>query len=87
MSSLHGAASIAERKNAPCRPISTMSYAFQHGDLPKLDLQVHRGMDFKAWKTQWDAYISLSGLDTQAATKQVQALTLCFSHETVTMHR
>ena len=61
-----------------------MSYAFRQGDLPKLDLQVDRGTDFKAWKSQWEAYLSLSGLDTQAAVKQVQALTLCFSRETVT---
>ena len=62
-----------------------MSYAFRQGDLPKLDLQVDRGTDFKAWKAQWEAYLSLSGLGTQAASKQVQALTLCLSRETVTI--
>ena len=62
-----------------------MSYAFRQGDLPKLDLQVDRGTDFKAWKSQWQAYLSLSGLGTQAASKQVQALTLCLSRETVTI--
>ena len=62
-----------------------MTYVFRQGDLPKLDLQVDRGTDFKAWKAQWDAYISLSGLDKQSQTKQVQALTVCFSHETVTI--
>ena len=62
-----------------------MSYAFRQGDLPKLDLQVDRGMDFKVWKSQWEAYLSLSGLDTQEAAKQVQALTLCFSCKTVTI--
>jgi hypothetical protein len=62
-----------------------MSYVFRSGDLPKLDLQVDRGVDFKAWKTQWNAYISLSGLKEQAAAKQVQALTLCFSRETLTV--
>ena len=56
-----------------------MTYAFRQGDLPKLDLQVDRGTDFKAWKSQWEAYLSLSGLGTQAPRKQVQALTLCFS--------
>ena len=60
-------------------------YVFRKGDLPKLDLQVDRGSDFLAWKSQWDAYLSLSGLGTQAQTKQVQALTLCFSRETVTI--
>ena len=62
-----------------------MTYTFRQGDLPKLDLQVDRGTDFKAWKSQWDAYLSLSGLDKQSQTKQVQALTLCFSRETVTI--
>ena len=45
---------------------------FRPGDLPKLDLQVDRG---EAWKSQWDAYISLSGLDAELASKQVQAPT------------
>ena len=58
-----------------------MSYVFRHGDLPKLDLQVDREADFKAWKVQWDAYLSLSGLDKQSSTKQVQALMLCLSRE------
>ena len=61
------------------------SYTFRLGDLPRLDLQVDRGTDFKAWKSQWTAYFSLSGLDKQPAAKQVQALTLCFSRETVTI--
>ena len=60
-------------------------YVFRQGDLPKLDLHVDRGSDFLAWKSQWDAYLSLSGLGTQPQTKQVQALTLCFSRETVTV--
>ena len=62
-----------------------MPFVFRQGDLPKLDLQVDRGTDFKAWKAQWDAYISLSGLADQPQSKQVQALTLCFSRETVTI--
>ena len=62
-----------------------MEFVFRHGDLPKLDPQVDRGSDFTAWKSQWEAYFSLSGLDKQPANKQVQALTLCFSRETVTV--
>ena len=62
-----------------------MPYVFRQGDLPKLDLQVDRGTDFKAWKSQWEAYFSLSGLDGQAGAKQVQALTLCLSRKTVTI--
>jgi len=61
------------------------AYTFRLGDLPKLDLQVDRGTDFKAWKSQWSAYFSLSRLDKQPVAKQVQALTLCFSRETVTI--
>ena len=85
ISLLHGAASSRELKSAFHRPISIMSYAFRPGDLPKLDLQLDRGADFKAWKSQWQAYLSLSGLAEQDAAKQVQALTLCFSRETVTI--
>ena len=62
-----------------------MSFVFRPGDLPKLDLQIDRGADFKAWKTQLEAYLALSGLGDQDATKQVQALTLYFSRETVTV--
>ena len=62
-----------------------MPYTFRQGDLPKLDLTVDRGTDFTAWKSQWQAYFSLSGLENQSTTKQVQALTLCFSRETVTI--
>ena len=64
---------------------SGMAYLFRQGDLPKLDLQVNRGTDFKAWKTHWQAYFSLTGLDTQDNEKQVQTLTLCFSWETITI--
>jgi len=61
----------------------SVDYTFRQGDLPKLDVQIDRGTDFIAWRTQWDAYGSLSGLDQQAAAKQVQALMLCFSRETL----
>ena len=61
------------------------TFTFRQGDLPKLDLQVDRGTDFAAWKAQWDCYSSLSGLTDQSDEKQVQALTLCFSRETLTI--
>ena len=60
-------------------------YTFRQGNLPKLDVQIDKGMDFTAWCTQWEAYGSLSGLDQQAAAKQVKALMLCFSRETLAM--
>ena len=53
------------------------SYAFRQGDLPKLDLQIDRGTEFTACRTQWNSYSSLSGLVNEDATKQVKALTLC----------
>ena len=62
-----------------------MPYTFRLGDLPKLDLQVDRGVDFEAWRTQWKSYISLSGLVDESAARQVEALTLCFSRETLTI--
>ena len=62
-----------------------MVYVFRQGDLPRLDLQVDRGTDFTAWNAQWDAYISLSGLADEDAQKQVQALILCFSRETLSI--
>ena len=40
---------------------------------------------FQAWQTQWESYMSLCGLSEEPAVKQVQALTLCFSHETLTI--
>ena len=52
---------------------------------PRLDLQVNQGSDFKAWRSQWGTYLSLSGLDQESPATQVQALTLCFSRETVTV--
>ena len=60
-----------------------MLYTFRQWDLPKLDLQVDRGPDFKAWKAQWRAYYSLSGLSAEPDATQVQALTLCFYRETI----
>ena len=58
------------------------SYVFRKGDL---DLQIDRGSDFSAWQKQWESYMSLSGLSEEPPTKQVQALTLCFSRETLTI--
>lgn len=62
-----------------------MPFTFRQGDLPKLDLQVDRGTDFSAWQAQWESYLSLSELDKEPQARQVQALTLCFSRETLTI--
>ena len=66
-------------------PSSNTAFMFRAGGLPKLDLhvQLDRGADFKAWKTQWKVHLDISGLAEQEAAKQVKALTLCFSRETV----
>ena len=60
-----------------------MPYVFRTGDLPKLDLDTDRGTDFTAWHHQWTAYRALSGLAEEPPSKQVQALYLCFSRETL----
>ena len=59
------------------------SYTFRLSDLPKLDLQVDKGTDFTAWRLQWKSYGNLSGLAKQDPSKQVEALSLCFSRETL----
>ena len=62
-----------------------MLYVFRQGDLPKLDVQVDRGADFMAWKSQWESYMSLSGLSEESTEKKVQALPFCFSRETLSI--
>ena len=62
-----------------------MPYVFQLSDLPKLDLQVDRSTDFEAWRAQWTSYATLSGLSGESEATKVQALTLCFSRETLTV--
>ena len=63
----------------------TMPYVFRQGDSPRLDLQVDCGSDFVAWWLQWESYMSLSGLSEETNTKKVQALTLCFSCDTLSI--
>ena len=58
-------------------------YTFRTSNLPNMDLDTDRGTDFHAWQQQWLAYRSLSGRAGESATKQVQALQLCFSRETL----
>ena len=56
-------------------------YTFRQNDLSKLDIHIDRGTDFDAWRAQWEAYRSLSGLANVDAMKQVQVLMLCLSRE------
>ena len=51
------------------------------GNLPKLDLQINKGTDFNACCLQWKSYCSLSRLANEGASKQVEALSLCFLRE------
>ena len=59
------------------------TYTFRQGDLSRLDLQIDRGTEFMAWRTQWDSYSSMSGLVREDAIKQVKVLILCLSMETL----
>ena len=65
------------------RPMTNPTCTFRQSDLPKLDLNIDRGTDFTAWRMQWDLYCFLSGLVDQDMAKQVKALTLCLSRETL----
>ena len=33
---------------------------FTSSNLDKLDLEIHRGSEFKNWKSQWEAFVRLS---------------------------
>ena len=61
------------------------SYTFRLSDLPKLDLQIDKGTEFIAWRLQWKSYCSLSGLSKEDPSRQVEALSLCFSRETLSV--
>ena len=65
--------------------MTDLAYVFRQSDLLKLHLHIDRGTDFDAWKTQWESYCYLSGLGQEDASKQVKALTLCLSRETLTI--
>ena len=60
-----------------------MPYVFWQTDLPKLDIQVDRGVNFEAWKAQWTSYSTLSGLVNEWAQTKVQVL--CLSQENLTV--
>ena len=63
-----------------------MAYIFRQGDLYTTARPPGRRRHrFQSVEKQWEAYFSLSGLDAQDDDKQVQALTLCFSQETLTI--
>ena len=47
--------------------------------------QVDQGTDFAAWLVQWDSHMNLSAMEKGLAKNQIQALTLCISHQTLTV--
>ena len=59
------------------------TYIFCQSELPKLDYSIDRGIDFIAWYMQWGSYCFLLELDNQDMVKQVKALMLCLSRETL----
>ena len=60
-----------------------MPFMLGQGHLPKLDLEVDKRSDFIAWTEQWDAYLTLSGLEKEEPTTQAKVLRLCFSRDTL----
>ena len=50
-----------------------------------VDVQVDRSSDFTTWRVQWESYMSLSGLAEESNKKKVQAQTLCFLYETLSI--
>ena len=49
----------------------------------KLDLSVDRGASFRAWKTRWTDFCTLSGLSSQRKKVQLAMLRSCLSDDTI----
>ena len=67
-----------------------MAFVFRQGDLPKLDLQVDRGTDFKAWKSQWEAYLEGDTVEDLLAEKDLtleKTVTKCRAQEAAKRQR
>ena len=62
-----------------------MLFTFQRCNIPRLDLDVDRGNNFKAWLEEWSAYHAVSGLSDQEAETQYHMLRLAFSRNTATV--
>ena len=62
-----------------------MPFTFRRSDIPRLDLDVDRGSNFKAWLEEWSAYHAVSGLSDQEAETQYHVLRLAFSRDTATV--
>ena len=62
-----------------------MPFTFRHSDIPKLDLDVDHGSNFKAWLEEWLAYIAVSGLSEENGDTKYHVLRLAFSRETASV--
>ena len=62
-----------------------MPFTFRRSVIPRLDLDVDRGSNFKAWLEEWSAYHAVSGLSDQEAETQYHVLRLAFSRDTATV--
>ena len=62
-----------------------MPSTFRRSDIPKLDLDVDRGSNFKAWLEEWSAYIAVSGLSEENGDTKYHVLRLAFSRETASV--
>ena len=58
-----------------------MLYIFKQGYLPKLDIEIYQGSYFTIWKVQGDSYPA----SQDRLMRQVQALTLCFTQDMLTI--
>ena len=59
----------------------SMPFTFRRSNIPKLDLDVDRGSNFKAWLEEWSAYIAVSELGKENADTKYHVLRLAFSRE------
>ena len=62
-----------------------MTFTFRRSNISRLDLDVDRGNNFKAWLEEWSAYHAVSGLSDQEAETQYHVLRLAFSRDTATV--
>ena len=57
-------------------------FTFRHSDIPKLDLDMDRGNNFKACLEEWSADIAVSGLSEENGNTKNHVLSMAFSRET-----
>jgi len=76
---------LAKAKTWRCefkRTSQKIPYTFRRSDIPKLDLEVDRGVSFKAWLEEWSAYSAVSGLGKEDGDTQYNVLRLAFFRDT-----